>query len=210
MSEIISLSDPRVAAVPVADCGEPLVDVRAMAALRMDQLVADVDGSYAQVRQGVADRLVMAQMLLPRGLRLLVVEGYRRAEEQQRLFEAAVARLRADRPDGDDSLRRAAARHCPPPPLAPHLTGGAVDLTLCTVDGVRLWLGTELHDTGSALCTSDADVDRQARANRDLLGSAMRQAGLVNYPAQWWHWSYGDRYWALLTGAPAARYGNHP
>ena len=32
-------------------------------------------------------------------------------------------------------------------------------------------------------------------------------AGLVNYPTEWWHWSYGDRYWALLTGAPAALYG---
>jgi D-alanyl-D-alanine dipeptidase len=28
----------------------------------------------------------------------------------------------------------------------------------------------------------------------------------VNYPTEWWHWSYGDRYWALMTGAPAARY----
>jgi D-alanyl-D-alanine dipeptidase len=30
---------------------------------------------------------------------------------------------------------------------------------------------------------------------------------LVNYPTEWWHWSYGDRYWALMTGAPAALYG---
>ncbi len=26
-------------------------------------------------------------------------------------------------------------------------------------------------------------------------------------PTEWWHWSYGDRYWALVTGAPAALYG---
>jgi D-alanyl-D-alanine dipeptidase len=29
----------------------------------------------------------------------------------------------------------------------------------------------------------------------------------VNYPTEWWHWSHGDRYWALLTGAEAALYG---
>jgi zinc D-Ala-D-Ala dipeptidase len=29
----------------------------------------------------------------------------------------------------------------------------------------------------------------------------------VNYPTEWWHWSYGDSYWALTTGAPAAIYG---
>jgi len=29
----------------------------------------------------------------------------------------------------------------------------------------------------------------------------------VNYPTEWWHWSYGDRYWAFVTGAPHALYG---
>ena len=29
----------------------------------------------------------------------------------------------------------------------------------------------------------------------------------MNYVTEWWHWSYGDRYWALMTGADAALYG---
>ena len=33
----------------------------------------------------------------------------------------------------------------------------------------------------------------------DVLGGA----GLVNYPTEWWHWSFGDRYWALQTGLTA-------
>ena len=36
---------------------------------------------------------------------------------------------------------------------------------------------------------------------------ALRHAGLVNYPTEWWHWSYGERYWAFATGAEHARYG---
>ena len=47
----------------------------------------------------------------------------------------------------------------------------------------------------------------QARAHRELLARVLGGAGLVNYPTEWWHWSYGDRYWALMTGAPAALYG---
>jgi D-alanyl-D-alanine dipeptidase len=31
--------------------------------------------------------------------------------------------------------------------------------------------------------------------------------GLVNYPTEWWHWSFGDRYWALLSETGAALYG---
>jgi len=38
-------------------------------------------------------------------------------------------------------------------------------------------------------------------------GEDLHAAGLVNYPTEWWHWSYGDRYWAMATGAPAAIYG---
>ncbi|NUT29743.1 MAG: dipeptidase, partial [Streptomyces sp.] len=29
----------------------------------------------------------------------------------------------------------------------------------------------------------------------------------INYGTEWWHWSYGDRYWALQTRQPAALYG---
>jgi D-alanyl-D-alanine dipeptidase len=57
-------------------------------------------------------------------------------------------------------------------------------------------------------CYFDApQVSRQARANRELLARVLRGVGLVNYPTEWWHRSYGDRYWALMTGAPAALYG---
>ncbi|WP_281286552.1 M15 family metallopeptidase [Herbidospora galbida] len=41
-----------------------------------------------------------------------------------------------------------------------------------------------------------------------MLGTALTEAGLVNYPTEWWHWSYGDRYWAHVTGAGTARYGS--
>ncbi|MEV6878651.1 hypothetical protein [Amycolatopsis sp. NPDC051128] len=43
-----------------------------------------------------------------------------------------------------------------------------------------------------------------------LLASALVAAGLVGYPARWWHWSYGDRFWAWTTQAPHARYGPLP
>jgi zinc D-Ala-D-Ala dipeptidase len=40
--------------------------------------------------------------------------------------------------------------------------------------------------------------------NPGLLIDTMRAAGFVNDPTEWWHWSYGDRYWANLPGKPAA------
>jgi len=51
------------------------------------------------------------------------------------------------------------------------------------------------------------NINATGRANRAVLAAAMTVAGFVNYPTEWWHWSYGDRYWALVSGAPAAIYG---
>ena len=52
-----------------------------------------------------------------------------------------------------------------------------------------------------------APVTKAARRHRDILASAMDAAGFINYPAEWWHWSYGDRYWAFQTGHGTALYG---
>ena len=104
-----------------------------------------------------------------------------------------------------------ASRYVSPPEIAPHCAGAAVDLTLCTADGVELDLGTPVNaspeESGGACYTGHPGLPAAARRNRDLLGAALAGAGFVNYPTEWWHWSYGDRYWALATGAPAARYG---
>ena len=34
----------------------------------------------------------------------------------------------------------------------------------------------------------------------------MKKAGFVNYPPEWWHWSYGDRYWAAALNKKFAIY----
>jgi len=105
-------------------------------------------------------------------------------------------------------LRRMASRYSSPPEVAPHVAGAAVDLSLCTVDDVELDMGTAVNDTGTERChTQDPAIAAEARRNRDTLAAALRGAGLVNYPSEWWHWSYGDRYWAYVTGARQACYG---
>jgi D-alanyl-D-alanine dipeptidase len=97
-----------------------------------------------------------------------------------------------------------------PLPFAPHVAGAAVDLTLVDEAGNELWMGTPVDATpeqSAGACWFDAEVDPTARQNRTILVKALGGAGLVNYPTEWWHWSYGDRYWALTAGAPAALHG---
>ena len=211
MSEIILMSDARVAAVPVEECGERLVDVRDF--LLVDERKhKDSHGAETHLRQGVLDRLLAAQALLPEGLRLLFVEGYRPPALQRSYFERYSDELRAEHPDwSPDRIRSAASRYVSPPEIGPHTAGAAVDLTLADADGRELDLGTPMNaspEQSAGACYTDAgNVSAEARAHRTVLGSALGAAGLVNYPTEWWHWSYGDRYWALETGAPAAPYG---
>ncbi|MFJ6809132.1 M15 family metallopeptidase [Streptomyces anulatus] len=206
------MSDPRVAAIPVDDCGEPLVDVHGT--LLVDDRRADTTGSYAYLRRGVLDRLIHAQSLLPDRLRLLYVEGYRPPDLQRRYFEQYADKLRAANPGWhEDQVHQAASRYVSPPEIAPHSAGAAVDLTLVDADGIELDMGTRMNaspEESAGACYTDAtSISPQARANRALLASALSTAGLINYRTEWWHWSYGDRYWALMTGQPTAPYGPH-
>jgi hypothetical protein len=91
------------------------------------------------------------------------------------------------------------------------VAGAAVDLTLVDSRGAELDLGTPIDATpeqsGGRCYFAAEGISAEARANRDLLARVLGREGLVNYPTEWWHYSYGDRYWALATGAGAALYG---
>ncbi|NEE33535.1 M15 family metallopeptidase, partial [Streptomyces sp. SID7982] len=137
---MIVMSDPRVAAIPVRECGEPLVDVRTgPVPLLVDDRRSDPDGAFAHLRERVRDQLVAAQDRLPGGLRLLVVEGYRPPELQTQYFERYTRRLRSEHPRWtEQQVRDAASRYVSPPEIAPHSAGAAVDLTLVDADGREL------------------------------------------------------------------------
>ncbi|WP_244930566.1 M15 family metallopeptidase [Nocardioides sp. W7] len=198
----ILLSDPRVAAVPVHECGEPLV--------RLD---AGFGPARALVRAGLADRLVAARRALPLGIAIRVVEGHRSVGDQRAIVAAYDAEVRAAHPDVTDAatIARLVSRFVAPVEVAPHVAGAAVDLTLVDVCGDELDLGTPIDATpeqSDGRCFTAANgIGPDARAHRDLLARVLGGAGLVNYPTEWWHWSFGDRYWALATGAAAAAYG---
>ncbi|MDG5807292.1 M15 family metallopeptidase [Streptomyces ossamyceticus] len=212
MPSIILMSDPEVARVPVRDCGEPLVDLRELPFVVVDPRQADAAGAFAHLREGVAWRLARAARLLPDGLRLLVTEGYRPLALQIEYFEAYAAELRLANPDWpEEYLREQTSRSLSPPEIGPHVAGAAVDLTLCTATGEELDMGTAVdaspEESDDACYTDAPHISEAARGNRRILSAALTTAGLVNYPTEWWHWSYGDRYWALMTGAPGALYG---
>lgn len=193
----ILLSDPLVHAIRVRDNGDPLVPLPFAPGVL--------------VREGLAGRLTRAREVLPRGVDLRVIEGHRTIADQRTIIDEYSRELRVLHPHADEvELTRLYSRFVAPVAVAPHVAGAAVDLTLVDDAGEELWLGTPVDATpeqSAGACWFDADVDRVARRHRTVLAHVLKGAGLVNYPTEWWHWSYGDRYWALLSGADHAIYG---
>lgn len=210
-----TVDDPPPVDDPVT---EPLVDLATSGITCL--------GAYAQqgwpgsvattwVRAGVAERLQRIDAALPAGLRLAVLDAWRPTRLQQALLDHARSRGRGayvSQPSTD------------PRSPAPHLTGGAVDLTLEHA-GVALGLGTGFDDftprahpraferdtdvevARDAADPSDTDTDVEVvRAARRLLYWAMAAEGFVVHDLEWWHFEWGTSRWAALRGE-RPRYG---
>lgn len=213
---------------------EPLVDVHAFGLAGQNYYAHPRNPPYWRAIDGAIDRILVRRSVAERlaaidselrtmGLALFLHDGWRPLAVQAYFHDVWLPNeLRARRPDlTGAALQAEVERYWAAPTRdarspAPHATGGAVDLTITFSDGAPLWMGS-LFDDASALAHTDrfeqpdaqdfSYSDEEARANRRLLYWTMVEAGFVNHPDEWWHYSYGDQTWAKLTGAPAALYG---
>lgn len=191
--------------VRVADIGPRVHDIPRY---HLQGLPGAMDRGW--VRAGVAERLERAAAGLPDGLTLVVWDGYRPIETQAALFATYVDELTLVHPEWPgDALEEAAARYVTPPSRSlvappPHLTGGAVDVTLGDGDGAPLDLGTDFDAfVPEAGAHALEDTAGPARDNRRLLFWAMAAEGFTAYVEEWWHFDHGDQFWGAVTGRPA-------
>jgi D-alanyl-D-alanine dipeptidase len=214
MDDVILMGDPRVAAIPVRECGDDLVGLHAIPELVLMTVEHNPQHSqtYSFLRQMVVARLQQAQDRLPDGYRLLLSEGYRPYDLQDFYFTRYSRRLLDADPNlSNEEVHLAASRFVSPPEIAPHVSGAAIDLTLATSDGQEVDMGSPMdaspEDSDGACYFAAANISPAARCNRTILATALTLVGMVNYPTEWWHWSYGDRYWALATNTEHAIFG---
>jgi len=212
--EIILISNPRVLQIPIKDNNDPLVDIREYPQFKVDTRKSKSSDSYFKLRSSIVSMLLKANQFLPDGIKFLIIEGYRPLSLQTRYFNNYSAKLKQTHPDWDDEqvYREASKYVAPPDVIPPHTTGGAVDLTLVDSAGNELDMGTEINESPEEslgkVYTNSQDISEVAKTNRQLLIDAMAKAGFVNYPYEWWHWSYGDRYWAYITNQQIALFGS--
>lgn len=196
-----------IARVNVRETGERLVDISNDTRLRF---IPELEKPIL-LRQQVYDLLIRASLSLPNGYFIKVHDAYRSIQQQKASWEKRYAELAALHPGMDDSELQRLTRLRIASPLTNgyggHQTGAAVDVTLCSRDGQDLELGTSIPEHNKKTATRSVDLTPEERLNRKVLVDAMLSAGFVNYPVEWWHYSYGDRLWAAYSNRKTCHYG---
>lgn len=170
---------------------------------------------YPLLEERTCQRLYLAADTLVRlygfGYKLLVWDAYRPLLTQHAIYHALTSEIRSRHPDLTEPEIEKKAREFVNPPTGtpPHACGGAIDLTLL-INGREAGMGTGFDAFVPAaasdyyernLCRSTAELD--AKNNRQILRQAMEHAGFVGIASEWWHWEYGTRHWASITGNKA-------
>ncbi|TDQ31129.1 M15 family metallopeptidase [Zeaxanthinibacter enoshimensis] len=73
-----------------------------------------------------------------------------------------------------------------------HNRGGAVDITLETLEGVEVDMGTDFDYFGKKAYHDNTDLPEKILANRKLLKETMEKYGFWSIRTEWWHYNLGS------------------
>lgn len=165
------------------------------------------------VRKEVYDKLKIAAKSLPDGIHLRIWDAWRPFLLQEELYndysQFIIEKYNLDLKTKKEREFIISKFISPPtknrnfPPV--HTTGGAVDVTLVDENGKELDMGTEFDEFSDLTETSFFENSQNdiIRNNRRILYNAMIKAGFTNLPSEWWHYDYGNRFWAYYKNKPA-------
>ena len=212
MNSLVLMSDPRVAAIPVRECGEPLVDVRDHN-FRVDPRKLDPLGAFAHVREGVLARLEHAALAPARRHRPAVHRGLPAAFPPAALLHRVLGRVgrRPARTGQLSNCTRPPAGTCRrrrshPTPQARPWTSPSSTRTATNSTSAPASTPPPRRATGPASLTPRTSANTRVTTAR-CCSTPWRAAGFTNYGTEFWHFSVADRYDALMRQEPHARYG---
>jgi len=215
-----SIVHPNVLSVPIKEIGEPMIDLKNQSIILFGpspEIPNNKD--YTKIRKTVYEKLILAQKLLVNNLKFRIYEGYRSLNLQEKLFNDRYQLLKNTYPKwSHEQLFQETIKLISPVinldgshNIPPHSTGGAIDIYLIDANGEAIDMGIHPKDwmkdiDGSLSQTDSSKISKTAQKNRSIMSNALQNAGFINYVREYWHWSYGDRYWTLHSKNPFALY----
>ena len=191
---------------------EPLVDIKKMC----PDLIIDLGKQrmkkekIAFLRKTVAEMLCLAKKELPKGMTFIIGDAWRPQYVQKEIFKLFIEGLSKKYPNwSENKIINEVEKYVAPSEgkyASGHMTGAAVDL--------RLWKnGRKIPMKSSKLTYQEnaksfqKKLPKHIQRNRKIMFDALQKAGLSNYSKEYWHWSYGDIWWAKRNKKKIAIYG---
>jgi D-alanyl-D-alanine dipeptidase len=164
------------------------------------------------IRKYIYEMLLKAKSCLPIGYNFVVYEAYRPFASQVALWREIVEReslKKTQLPTDSEEFISLCNKFVANPYRqgSGHQSGAAIDVSLIDDSGRECDMGGQVRgfdDTAEFDCPN---ISAKAKANREILNNALSNVGFVNYPSEWWHYSFGDRLWAKLTSSKIAIFG---
>jgi D-alanyl-D-alanine dipeptidase len=142
------------------------------------------DCSECLLRPEVAEALLRAnQYFCEKGYRIKIYDCYRPLDVQKRMWAKVPRPTYVGNPYGNGSIHNKAA---------------AVDITLETLEGCYVEMGSDYDYFGREAHIDNYNFSKEILANRKLLIEGMRQFGFNTIRTEWWHFSY-KRNWGYKT-----------
>jgi len=175
---------------------------------------------HCLIREAVASKLNQIAQRLPNGYKLFIFDCFRPIQCHRSLYESLKVRVAKDQGLKDDSdIIKYLSTFATPGftnPLypSPHFTGGAVDLTIVDNFGNALNMGTEFDDLTEKAYTEFYEIKLQKTKkldylensilmNRRFLYNLMCEENFSNYKYEWWHYDFGNQFWAKINETTA-------
>lgn len=199
--------DEIIQGVHVIESEQPpvLIDMRQSG----DFLFCEIFAHEFLLRREVCKKISAAQKLLPPGYRFMVFEAFRPHCRQIELWENILVQLHREHPNWSDDKCAVEADIFVANPYgfgSGHQAGAAVDITLCSDNGQEFFMGTQVQEFNAQTRTDCTTIKDEETERRNILRKALESQGVINYPDEWWHFSYGDKLWAKITNHNSAFY----
>jgi len=205
--------------VPILECGEALIAIPSefsrVSPHPYEKLGAPYgDRSPFYLRQGVVDRLIVAQQTLQKdhpNWQIQIFDAYRPVAVQRFMVDYTFSELAQTQnltPENlsdqqrQDLLQQVyqfwAIPNLDPAMPPPHSTGAAIDVSLIDKTGIEIDMGSPIDEISERSFPNHFARGSDFDQRRQTLNHAMTTAGFKRHWNEWWHFSYGDQIWAWL------------
>ncbi len=223
-----AISNSKIKQIPIVENNEQLIDIREIENSRISMLPdskpdkpfssPDCNSglpSASKIRKEVYWRLqemlnyldVYAEIFGYKKEKIIikVFEGLRDLKTQEKLFKNKFDEIKLKNPNlKDEEIEIETAKWVSPVKnnIPVHSTGAAIDIRLWnneTNDFVDLGKFGVIWGENKEAQTFSENISDAQKMNRLYLLIAATKAGLVNYSYEYWHFSFGDRYFEFWT-----------